>query len=346
MNANKITSKKLIHSAILAAAAVSLSVCCFSTNGMQHVDAASNESLTAGAVSVLSNEASKSLNGGATIVSSDVVAVSLGENSSDSNDAASVQAAHLIEKDKASAQAAQAAIASAQQALDAEAEAAKQAEEAEAKAEAEAAEREVKAKADADAKAKADADAKAKAETEKQAAEAKAQAEAAQQAAVDQASLQAQADAAAQDATAVTDQSVDGEATASQQATADQAAAEAQAAAVQQVQNISDQTLLAALIQCEAGKEVYDGQVAVGAVVMNRLHAGYASNIHDVIYQKSQFGPAGSGSVAKVAAQGPSASCMQAAADALAGSDPTGGAKNFCRAGRRSGTVIGNHVFY
>ena len=306
MNANKITSKKLIHSAILAAAAVSLSVCCFSTNGMQHVDAASNESLTAGAVSVLSNEASKSLNGGATIVSSDVVAVSLGENSSDSNDAASVQAAHLIEKDKASAQAAQAAIASAQQALDAEAEAAKQAEEAEAKAEA----------------------------------------EAAQQAAVDQASLQAQADAAAQDATAVTDQSVDGEATASQQATADQAAAEAQAAAVQQVQNISDQTLLAALIQCEAGKEVYDGQVAVGAVVMNRLHAGYASNIHDVIYQKSQFGPAGSGSVAKVAAQGPSASCMQAAADALAGSDPTGGAKNFCRAGRRSGTVIGNHVFY
>lgn len=297
MNANKITSKKLIHSAILAAAAVSLSVCCFSTNGMQHVDAASNESLTAGAVSVLSNEASKSLYGGATIVSSDVVAVSLGENSSDSNDAASVQAAHLIEKDKASAQAAQAAIASAQQALDAEAEAAKQA-------------------------------------------------EAAQQAAVDQASLQAQADAAAQDATAVTDQSVDGEATASQQATADQAAAEAQAAAVQQVQNISDQTLLAALIQCEAGKEVYDGQVAVGAVVMNRLHAGYASNIHDVIYQKSQFGPAGSGSVAKVAAQGPSASCMQAAADALAGSDPTGGAKNFCRAGRRSGTVIGNHVFY
>lgn len=297
MNANKITSKKLIHSAILAAAAVSLSVCCFSTNGMQHVDAASNESLTAGAVSVLSNEASKSLNGGATIVSSDVVAVSLGENSSDSNDAASVQAAHLIEKDKASAQAAQAAIASAQQALDAEAEAAKQA-------------------------------------------------EAAQQAAVDQASLQAQADAAAQDATAVTDQSVDGEATASQQATADQAAAEAQAAAVQQVQNISDQTLLAALIQCEAGKEVYDGQVAVGAVVMNRLHAGYASNIHDVIYQKSQFGPAGSGSVAKVAAQGPSASCMQAAADALAGSDPAGGAKNFCRAGRRSGTVIGNHVFY
>jgi spore germination cell wall hydrolase CwlJ-like protein len=297
MNANKITSKKLIHSAILAAAAVSLSVCCFSTNGMQHVDAASNESLTAGAVSVLSNEASKSLNGGATIVSSDVVAVSLGENSSDSNDAASVQAAHLIEMDKASAQAAQAAIASAQQALDAEAEAAKQA-------------------------------------------------EAAQQAAVDQASLQAQADAAAQDATAVTDQSVDGEATASQQATADQAAAEAQAAAVQQVQNISDQTLLAALIQCEAGKEVYDGQVAVGAVVMNRLHAGYASNIHDVIYQKSQFGPAGSGSVAKVAAQGPSASCMQAAADALAGSDPTGGAKNFCRAGRRSGTVIGNHVFY
>ena len=86
--------------------------------------------------------------------------------------------------------------------------------------------------------------------------------------------------------------------------------------------------------------------MAVGAVVMNRLNSGYASNIHDVIYQKGQFGPAGRGSVASVAASGPKASCMQAAAEALAGSDPTGGAKSFCRAGRCSGVVIGNHVFY
>ena len=33
-------------------------------------------------------------------------------------------------------------------------------------------------------------------------------------------------------------------------------------------------TLLAAIIQCEAGNEIYEGQVAVGAVVMNRVRSG------------------------------------------------------------------------
>ena len=43
--------------------------------------------------------------------------------------------------------------------------------------------------------------------------------------------------------------------------------------------------LLAALIQCEAGGESYEGQVAVGAVVMNRVRSGaYPNSIHGVIY--------------------------------------------------------------
>ena len=89
---------------------------------------------------------------------------------------------------------------------------------------------------------------------------------------------------------------------------------------------VDDVTLLAAIIQCEAGNEVYEGQLAVGAVVMNRVRSGgYPSTVHDVIYQKSQFPPAGAGSVANVAAKGPKQSCLQAAQEALNGTDNTGG---------------------
>ena len=109
-----------------------------------------------------------------------------------------------------------------------------------------------------------------------------------------------------------------------------------------------DVTLLAALIQCEAGNECYEGQLAVGAVVMNRLRSGaYPSSISGVIYQSGQFPPAGQGMVASIAANGPKSSCVQAAQQALGGSDNTGGATCFSRASSgRAGVVIGNHVFY
>ena len=112
--------------------------------------------------------------------------------------------------------------------------------------------------------------------------------------------------------------------------------------------SVDDVTLLAAIIQCEAGNEVYEGQLAVGAVVMNRVRSGgYPSTVHDVIYQKSQFPPAGAGSVANVAAKGPKQSCLQAAQEALNGTDNTGGATCFRRASSgHAGVVIGNHVFY
>ena len=111
---------------------------------------------------------------------------------------------------------------------------------------------------------------------------------------------------------------------------------------------VDDVTLLAAIIQCEAGNEVYEGQLAVGAVVMNRVRSGgYPGTVHDVIYQKSQFPPAGAGSVANVAAKGPKQSCLQAAQEALNGTDNTGGATCFRRASSgHAGVVIGNHVFY
>ena len=108
-----------------------------------------------------------------------------------------------------------------------------------------------------------------------------------------------------------------------------------------------DVTLLAALIQCEAGSEPYEGKLAVGAVVVNRMRSGrYPGTVQGVIYQSGQFTPAASGKLAQVAASGPSSSCIQAAQEALSGVDNTGGAKFFRRAGSRSGVVIGNHVFY
>lgn len=112
--------------------------------------------------------------------------------------------------------------------------------------------------------------------------------------------------------------------------------------------SVDDVTLLAALIQCEAGNECYEGQLAVGAVVMNRVKSGsYPGDIYSVIYQSGQFPPAGKGSVANIAANGPKGSCIQAAQEAINGMDNTGGAVRFKRASSgQAGVVIGNHVFY
>lgn len=108
-----------------------------------------------------------------------------------------------------------------------------------------------------------------------------------------------------------------------------------------------DVTLLGALIQCEAGGESYEGQLAVGAVVVNRLRNGYAGSISGVIYQSGQFSPASSGALERRLSNGVSGSCLQAAQEAINGSDNVGGAMNFKSASSgQSGIVIGNHVFY
>lgn len=111
---------------------------------------------------------------------------------------------------------------------------------------------------------------------------------------------------------------------------------------------VDDATLLAAIIMCEAGNEPYEGQVAVGAVVLNRVRSGsYPNTISGVIYQRSQFSPAGNGRLASVLSSGNIYnSCRQAAADALEGMDPTNGAHSFHRANGDAGLVIGNHVFF
>ena len=127
-----------------------------------------------------------------------------------------------------------------------------------------------------------------------------------------------------------------------------------QSASSQTTQNASiaasadEETLLAALVQCEAGGTSVQCMTAVGAVVVNRVRSGgFANSIYGVIYQRGQFGPASSGRLEARLASGVSASARQAARAALNGSDPTGGAKYFKLASSgHAGTVVGPIVFY
>ena len=105
-----------------------------------------------------------------------------------------------------------------------------------------------------------------------------------------------------------------------------------------------DLTLLAAIIECEAGGESYECQLAVGAAVINRVKSGsYPNSISGVIYQKGQFGPASSGKLARKLSGRISSSCYSAAQEAMSGVDNTGGCTSFNDNG--SGISIGNMKF-
>ena len=85
----------------------------------------------------------------------------------------------------------------------------------------------------------------------------------------------------------------------------------------------SDYYLLARLISAEARGEPYTGQVAVGAVVMNRTeHPSFPDTVAGVIYQKGAFSCLDDGQFDKPVAD----SAYSAARDALNGYDPSGGA--------------------
>ena len=111
----------------------------------------------------------------------------------------------------------------------------------------------------------------------------------------------------------------------------------------------NDRYLLANLIYCEAGGEPYAGQLAVGAVVINRvLSSVYPDTMTGVIYQKYQFSPVGSGRLAIALSQNKAtASCYKAADEAMTGQTNVGN----CVYIRTpipglTGIQIGGHIFY
>lgn len=111
----------------------------------------------------------------------------------------------------------------------------------------------------------------------------------------------------------------------------------------------SDRYLLANLIYCEAGGEPYAGQLAVGAVVMNRvLSSVYPNTVSGVIYQKYQFSPVGSGRLALAMSKNKAtASCYKAADEAMAGQTNVGNCVYFrTPIPGLTGIKIGGHIFY
>ncbi len=101
-----------------------------------------------------------------------------------------------------------------------------------------------------------------------------------------------------------------------------------------------DVMLLARLINAEARGESYEGQVAVGAVVLNRVRSSqFPNTISGVIYDPGQFEPASNGQLWLQ----PSQTALQAARDALAGWDPTGGALFFFNPAKSWSSFLWSH---
>ncbi|MEA4815381.1 MAG: spore cortex-lytic enzyme [Lachnospiraceae bacterium] len=84
-----------------------------------------------------------------------------------------------------------------------------------------------------------------------------------------------------------------------------------------------DLYLLSSIIYGEGRGEPYKGQVAIGAVVLNRVNtAGFPDSIEGVIFQKGAFDAVVDGQINLT----PNEVAINAATDALEGDDPTGGA--------------------
>ncbi len=113
----------------------------------------------------------------------------------------------------------------------------------------------------------------------------------------------------------------------------------------------SELYLLAKTIYAEGRGEPYTGQVAIGAVVLNRVRSSaFPNSISGVVYQKHAFTAVSDGQINLT----PNETAMKAARDALNGWDPTGGALYYYNPAvatsswifdRQTITVIGKHVF-
>ena len=113
----------------------------------------------------------------------------------------------------------------------------------------------------------------------------------------------------------------------------------------------SDIYLLAKVIGAEARGESYTGQVAVGAVVLNRVrHSSFPDSISGVVYQSGAFSCVRDSNWSVE----PNDTAKKAARDAINGWDPTGGAIYYYNPAKTSNqwirkrpviTTIGKHVF-
>lgn len=113
----------------------------------------------------------------------------------------------------------------------------------------------------------------------------------------------------------------------------------------------SDVELLARLVSAEAKGEPYRGQVAVAAVVLNRVKSSsFPNTIPDVIYEPRAFSPVADGAINNHA----TSSAIRAANEAINGTDPAYGALFFFNPAKTNNAFIwsrpqiiqiGNHIF-
>ena len=111
----------------------------------------------------------------------------------------------------------------------------------------------------------------------------------------------------------------------------------------------SDMDLMAAIIYCEAGGEPYETQLAVGAVIINRIQSSrFPNTLYEVLYQRGQFTPAMNGKLERVLRQGKAtSSCYRAAEEAFSGVDNTDGCLFFNDYnGTKEGIRYGGMVFW
>lgn len=117
--------------------------------------------------------------------------------------------------------------------------------------------------------------------------------------------------------------------------------------------NTSDVQLIARAINGEARGEPYEGQVAVGAVILNRVKSSkFPNTIAGVIYQSGAFTAVSDGQINVPTAS--NSTVVKAAQDALNGWDPTGGAIYYFNPNTATNKwiwsrpqikTIGNHIF-
>lgn len=117
------------------------------------------------------------------------------------------------------------------------------------------------------------------------------------------------------------------------------------------VSNSNDHYLLSRMISAEARGEPYEGQVAVGAVILNRVdHPSFPDTISGVLYQPGAFSALNDGQYDQPIAD----SARRAATDALNGWDPSGGAIYYYNPAKTTNKwiysrpvvgKIGKHVF-
>lgn len=114
-----------------------------------------------------------------------------------------------------------------------------------------------------------------------------------------------------------------------------------------------DAYLIACVVTAEAGGDIYEDQLAVANVILNRLKGGrYGASVYDVVYARGQFTVATNGMLARAIANGPGSVAVQATKDALSGINNV---PNYCNFAALSAanfsaynqyTIIGLQVFY